>query len=118
MKTFSRLFLFSALLCGLAACKQKQDTSAEPPLVSLQTIDRNGFSETVSTKERVGRFSQTDFLSPQPYQKVLRIYGRDSIGKSTSKITSYHSNGHIWQYLEISEGRANGAYREWMRMAV
>lgn len=107
------LYLFVILCCCLTGCKTRQDVSAPPPLISLQTIDRNGFSETVSAKDRVQRFTQTDFLTSQPYQKVLRIFGRDKQGKSTSKITSYHSNGYIWQYLEIVEGRANGAYKEW-----
>lgn len=110
---FIPYFFIAALICGASACQNKQDVSTSPPLISLQTIDRNGFSETISNKDRVQRFTQTDFLASQPYQKVLRVYGRDDKGKSASKITSYHSNGHIWQYLEIVEGRANGAYKEW-----
>ncbi len=105
--------LFVLLCCCLCSCKTRQDTVSAAPLLSLQTIDRNGFSETISSKDRVQRFTQTDFLASQPYQKVLRVFGRDAQGKSTSKITSYHSNGYIWQYLEIVEGRANGAYKEW-----
>jgi len=100
------------LLC-LAACASRSDSSTSPALISLQTIDRNGFSETISSKDRVQRFSEIDFLAEQPYKKVLRLYGRDKNGKSCSKITSYHPNGHIWQYLEIVEGRAHGAYKEW-----
>ncbi len=104
---------FIILLGCLYSCATRQDSEAPAPLVSLQTIDRNGFSETVSSKDRVARFAQTDFLAPQPYQKILRIFGRDKKGTSTSKITSYHSNGQIWQYLEIAEGRAHGTYKEW-----
>lgn len=113
MKFIRYLFLIS-LLCAAAACQTRQDnTSTEPALISLQTIDRNGFSETISSKDRVQRFANTDFLTSQPYQKVLRIFERDRNGKSASKVTSYHANGQIQQYLEIVEGRANGVYKEW-----
>ncbi len=112
MKIFKILpILF--LVCSLTACKTRQDTPLSSSLVSLQTLDRNGFSETISNKDRLQRFAQTDFLAPQPYQKVLRVFGRDQAGKSGSKITSYHANGQISQYLEIAEGRANGLYQEW-----
>ena len=97
-------------LCG---CGQKTVSNAEPQILSMQTIDRNGFSETISSKDRLTTFSKVDFLSPQPYQKVLRVYPRNANGQSLSRITSYHSNGHPWQYLEVVEGRANGVYKEW-----
>jgi antitoxin component YwqK of YwqJK toxin-antitoxin module len=100
-------FLF---LCG---CAQQTVSNAEPQILSMQTIDRNGFSETISSKDRLKTFSKVDFLSAQPYQKVLRVYPRNANGQSLSRITSYHSNGHPWQYLEVVEGRANGAYKEW-----
>jgi len=42
----------------------------------------------------------------------LRVYGRNAKGQSTSKITSYHENGGLCQYLEAVDGRANGLYQE------
>lgn len=105
--------LLCLLLLTFAACQSRQDVATQPVLVSMQTIDRNGFSETISSKDRLQRFAQTDFSAPQPYQKVLRIYERDKKGISRSTITSYHSNGYLLQYLEIVQGRANGAYKEW-----
>ncbi len=101
---------FSLILLASCAAKTEQK---EPSIVSMQTIDRNGFSETISSKDRLSSFSKVDFLSAQPYQKVLRVYPRDPNGQSVSRITSYHSNGQVWQYLEVSEGRAHGAYKEW-----
>lgn len=99
-------FVFLILLCG---CSSRTDTSNE--LMSMQLIDRNGFSETISSKDRLSVFENSDFLSQQPYQKVLRVYGHGS--EIVSKITSYHSNGEPWQYLEVIDGRAHGEFREW-----
>jgi antitoxin component YwqK of YwqJK toxin-antitoxin module len=96
------------LLCG---CHSGPDNSND--LVSLQIIDKNGFSETISAKDRLAPYEKTDFLSSQPYQKVLRVFGKTSSGKSVSIITSYHPNSQLWQYLEIISGRAFGLYREW-----
>lgn len=103
------IFCFSLLL-GSCATKTVQE---HPEMLSMQTIDRNGFSETISSKDRLKRFSNSDFLSEQPYQKVLRVYPRDPSGQSHAYITSYHANGHPWQYLEVVEGRAHGVYKEW-----
>ncbi len=96
----------------LTSCSTKS-APRDPDIISMQTIDRNGFSETVSSKDRLKNYSKVDFLAPQPYQKVLRVYPRDDQGQSVSRITSYHPNGHVWQYLEVAEGRAHGAYKEW-----
>jgi antitoxin component YwqK of YwqJK toxin-antitoxin module len=82
-------------------------------MVSMQIIDRNGFAETISNKDRLANYKSVDFSTPQPYQKVLRVFGRNSGGQSSSKITSYHDNGHLWQYLEATNGRAHGLYQEW-----
>lgn len=96
------LFLF-------CSCVQRTEKSAQ--IVSMQMIDRNGFSETISAKERLEALDQIDFLSPQPYEKVMRVYGGDT--SFTSIITSYHENGQPYQYLEIREGRANGLFKQW-----
>ncbi len=100
------------LLILLAGCASKV-TQDEPPLTSVQVMDRNGFAETVSSKDRLVTFNQIDFTSPQPYQKVLRVYNKDKTGKTKSIITSYHDNGLIWQSLEVVDGRAHGNYKEW-----
>jgi antitoxin component YwqK of YwqJK toxin-antitoxin module len=96
----------------LTACTTRTTRDAGT-LTSLQVIDRNGFSETISGKERLVQYKGIDYLAPQPYQKVLRVFSKNAKGKNLSKITSYHPNGQVWQYLEVSEGRAHGAYREW-----
>lgn len=99
------------LLLLLAACSHH--TTDPQHMSSIQLLDRNGFSETVSLHDRLAAYDQTDFLAPQPYQKVVRVYGKVSDGKTFSKITTYHPNGQLWKYLEIESGRAHGDYREW-----
>lgn len=95
----------------LVSCSRR----AEEPqkLVSLQFIDRNDFNETISTVDRVALYKQANFLEPQPYKKIVRVFQRNREGKTTSAITSYHDNGQIWQYLEVVNGRAHGPYKEW-----
>lgn len=84
-----------------------------PTLSSINIIDRNGLSETISSQERLVQYANVDFLSPQPYQKVLRVYNRDQQGDIYSYITSYYPNGFPRQYLEVVNSRAYGAYKEW-----
>lgn len=110
MKHFIYSILILALLnsCGTRA---PQDNSSM--VTSMQIIDRNGFAETISNKDRLFQYKNVDFLKSQPYQKVLRVFGRNTQGQITSKITSYHDNGQLWQYLETIDGRAHGLYREW-----
>ncbi len=99
------------LLLILAACGHSK--SDPDRLSSIQLLDRNGFSETISLQDRLAIYNKTDFLAPQPYQKVVRVYGKASEGKTVSKVTTYHSNGQLWKYLESENGRAHGAYQEW-----
>jgi antitoxin component YwqK of YwqJK toxin-antitoxin module len=106
MKKLSVLFI--ALI--FAGCAPK--TSSSDDLASIQILDRNGFSETISAKERLNKYQTTNFLAAQPYQKVVRVFGAGGQSKST-KITTYHSNSQPWQYLEIENGRAHGKFREW-----
>jgi len=82
-------------------------------LQSINLIDRNGLTETISAKERLKSFESTDFLSSQPYTKVLRVFAKDKQGKVFSVITSYYPTGQLKQYLEIENGRAHGPYIEW-----
>ena len=100
------------LLLLLAACSQYSGDKSQP-LTSIQMVDRNGFSETVSAKERLSLYQNVDFLTPQPYQKVLRVYKRDHQGKTHAVLTCYHPNGQISQYLDVVDSRAHGFYREW-----
>lgn len=109
----SFLFYFLIPLFFFSGCSKKTTEKTEPILMSIQVIDRNGFTETISAKDRLAKYKKVDFCSPQPYQKVLRVFNKDEEGKSSSAITSYHVNGLIWQYLEIVDGRAHGTYKEW-----
>lgn len=104
------LFILFICLSGCAGRSQKVDPDH---ITSMQVVDRNGFSETISNKDRLTAYQTVDFTSNQPYQKVLRVFGRDPEGKTHSKITSYHPNGQICQYLEVMDGRAHGKYKEW-----
>ncbi len=63
------------LLCLLCGCGSRNSSDKSDAVVSMQIIDRNGFTETISNKERISSFETTDFLTPQPYQKVLRVFG-------------------------------------------
>ena len=102
---FLVLFLFSC--ASKTAFKQQED------LICIQIVDRNGIDETISSKERLAKYKNTNFLDSQPYQQVIQIFDLKKSEKKTSKITTYHDNGLIWQYLEIVNSRAFGMYREW-----
>ncbi len=95
----------------LASCVRSSEQG--PQIVSLQRLDRNGFSETISHGERLALHQKTDFLAPQPYEKILRVFRRDAEGRTLSRLTSYHPSGQVKQYLEVVDGRAHGLYREW-----
>lgn len=99
------LFLFS--------CARPEFDCSVPQLTSINIIDRNGFSETISLSDRLKNYEDVDFLSSLPYQKVLRIYGQEGLGDVLSYITSYYPNGQPQQYLEVVNGRACGCYKEW-----
>lgn len=91
-----------------AGCHQ---TAKSDPIALIQIQDRNGLTETISNPDRLTTYQTTDFLTSQPYKKVVRVY--KSEGKNRSVITTYHPNGTLYQYLEAEEMRAHGAYREW-----
>lgn len=110
-----RLFPFFSLLL-MTSCSHHYYTtyfSSSPELVSIHLIDRDGMTEAISNTDRLKNFDCIDFFSHQPYQKILRIYERDSKGDVYAYITTYHQNGQIKQYLEILNNRAYGAYKEW-----
>ena len=102
------LMTLSVLLVGCGARTTSQDT-----ITAIQLYDRNGVHETISQKEQARLYQTTDFLSAQPYQKVVRTFVKGKEGNAKSKITTYHENGQIWQYLETVNGRACGEYMEW-----
>ncbi len=101
-------FLFLVLLTG---CSRYGADS--PQVMSIQLIDRNGFNETISSKSRLDKFQNVNFLNPQPYHNVVRMFQVNHEGKTPSILTSYHDDGLIFQYLEVVNGRANGLYQEW-----
>lgn len=100
---------FLILLClAFTSCYR---ANLPDSLSLIQIQDRNGLTETISNPDRLTPYEKVDFLTSQPYKKVLRVY--KSEGKNHSKITTYHPNGIPSQYLEAEEMRAHGAYREW-----
>lgn len=105
-------WIFPLILGLLSGCGTKQ-VSPQEKLTSIQIVDRNGFKETISSLDRLKQFEETDFFLAQPYEKVLRMYGRNPQGKTISKLTTYHENGQPWRFLEVMNGRACGTYREW-----
>lgn len=84
-----------------------------PKLASIHIIDRNGLTETISNTERLKNYENVDFLQPQPYNKVLRVFSRNENGVVRGFVTTYHPNGQVKQYLEIENTRAHGSYKEW-----
>lgn len=116
MKKRGISFLLAAIFLTAVSCSSASK-DREGQLTSMQIVDRNGFQETISNKERLNKLSQSDFRLPQPYQKVVRVYAPlrkgEHSGKTQSIVTSYHKNGQLWQYLETVAGRANGLYQEW-----
>lgn len=100
-------------LFAAASCTLMSPPVYEPRLASINIIDRNGLSETLSSKDRLAQYERTNFFAPQPYQKVMRVYSRRPNGDIWACITSYHPNGQVKQYLEILNNRAHGKYHEW-----
>lgn len=103
----------SSLAFITSSCRFLPSHEGPNKISHINIIDRNGLSETISSTPRLKAFETIDFLSPQPYQKVMRVCGRDKSGDIHAFITSYHSNGQIKQYLEACNNRAKGVYREW-----
>lgn len=113
MKKGLIISLSLALLTNGCAPKPCEVEVFEPVLTCINIIDQEGTSETISNPTRLEKYIAVDFLKPQPYQKVLRVYNRDPYGNLPSFITSYHPNGIPNQYLEVINGRAKGTYLEW-----
>lgn len=94
----------------MSSCAHKQKPSH---LLSLQLVDRNGQTETISQIERVKLYEKQNFDKPQSYEKILRVYSKNGQGKNPSLITTYHKNGQLFQKLEALDGRAFGSYEEY-----
>lgn len=111
------LLITTALLTGCQKPALQDPASktvvVQEPLSRVNIIDHSGLSETITNKERLKELSQRNFLSSQPYRKVMRVYAHNAEGTSVSIITSYYENGQIRQYLECINGRACGLYQEW-----
>ncbi|WP_284441609.1 toxin-antitoxin system YwqK family antitoxin [Chlamydia gallinacea] len=112
-----KTYLYYLILCFLWIVSPLQElyaagTYEKLTLIGINIIDRNGLSETIGSKEKLKKYAQIDFLSPQPYQKVMRMY-KNTRGENVSCLTTYHNNGQIKQYLECVNNRACGRYREW-----
>ncbi|AAF38910.1 toxin-antitoxin system YwqK family antitoxin [Chlamydia muridarum str. Nigg] len=103
-----RLCLCFLLACGLL----EAGVYDKLRLTGINIIDRNGLSETICSKEKLQKYAKVDFLSPQPYQKVMRTY-KNASGEAVACLTTYYPNGQIRQYLECLNNRAFGRYREW-----
>lgn len=102
----------SLLLCLSPILASGTGTYDKLSLISINLIDRNGLSETIGSKDKLIQYAKINFLSPQPYQKVTRVY-KNTKGERVACLTTYHSNGQIKQYLESVNNRACGRYREW-----
>lgn len=114
MRCFSFIISHSLFyLFFLSGCSNLNPGPQPHEISSLNIVDRNGFSETISSRDRLDNYQKVDFLKPQPYQKVLRVFGKHPDGSMHSCITSYYPNGQPKQYLEAVNGRAFGIYREW-----
>lgn len=114
IKKSGKLHIYFFVLLTMMCVSGCMSTSGEKPVITtINIVDRNGLSETINTPDRLEKYEQVDFLQPQPYQKVLRVYGRDAEGNVCSYLTSYHPNGQAKQYLEVINSRAFGKYYEW-----
>lgn len=110
--SFTIASVLATVILFLSSCSNP-NIEESPGLTSINIIDRNGLSETISNSDRLQQYAHVDFLKEMPYQKVLRIFERDCNGDMPALVTSYHPNGHPRQYLEIVNNRAYGAYKEW-----
>jgi antitoxin component YwqK of YwqJK toxin-antitoxin module len=108
MTYLSKSLAFVIIASLFSSCHRSEPDNF---LVGIQIQDRNGISETISIPDRLETYKQVDFLSSQPFKKVIRVYKKE--GKNHSIITTYHPNGFIWQYLEAQDMRAYGLYQEW-----
>ena len=108
----ARVLLASGLIF-LAGCSPEHILKSENALTTVVLQDRNGFSETVSQSDRLSRLEGVDFLSPQPYERVIRVFQRRDDGSVPSVLSCYYPNGQISELLDVVSGRAYGRYSRW-----
>lgn len=107
-----RWYALTIVFYGFAGCMRPSHESTAA-LTQVNLLDQNGFSEVITSKEKLKPLGTMDFVGAlQPYQKVSRLF-KGPNGVIQGILTSYYPNGHIRQYLEIEGARAFGAYREW-----
>ncbi len=99
------------LLTFIAGCTTYREANLN--LASISIVDANGTSEIISNEDRLRQYQDVDFLIPQPYKKVMRVYKRDHLNNIAATITTYHPNGELKQYLDVINGRASGDYGIW-----
>ncbi len=107
MRKTAPLLIISFFLAGCASKSTGSD------LATIHLVDRNGFQETISSPDRIAQLEKNNFLETQPYDKVVRVYKKNKEGKNEGRLTTYHQNGGVKQYLETVSGRAKGIYKEW-----
>jgi antitoxin component YwqK of YwqJK toxin-antitoxin module len=112
------LALITLLMAGCQTPPPLQDSSVQlvaikEPLLRVNIVDHSNLSETFTSPERLKELVKRNYLEPQPYRKVARVFARDKEGSAHSIVTSYYENGQVRQYLECVNGRACGVYQEW-----
>lgn len=107
------LCLSMFILATISGCSHPYFCMPMCNLTCVSVIDRDGFTSTITSAERLNQYANVDFLTPQSYQKVMCIYQRDECGNIPGSITSYYPNGQVKQYLDIVNSRALGDYKEW-----
>lgn len=113
MNTFKTFFIYFLMIILSMGCSSRYNQENEPVLISINIIDRNGLNETITNKDRLSHYENTNFLCSQPYQKVLRVYKKDCQGNAQAYVNTYYENGQPKQYLEVVNNRAFGRYQEW-----
>jgi antitoxin component YwqK of YwqJK toxin-antitoxin module len=111
--TIRAFFLLIACASITMACSSSPRHSSREELTRMHIVDRNDLSETITTPERLKKYSFTDFSAPQPYKKVARTFKQRHNGDTHTILTSYYENGQQRQHLEAINNRALGAYKEW-----
>lgn len=106
-----RYFFILLLLASCSSPYYFIDPS--PKLACIHLVDREGFSTTVQSPERLKQYAYTNFLAPQAYQKVMCVYEREPDGSIRATMTSYFPNGQVKQALDVLNSRACGSYQEW-----
>lgn len=106
-------FCVVTIFCAPLLFQGCKSVSLEPSLQLIHLVDQQEMVETISNDKRLRELQKRDFTSPQPYKKVLRSFRKDGVNRQKGVISSYYPNGQLMQWLETSDGRALGQYREW-----